>query len=391
MLKNQQKAKVLLVDDLSTNIDILKSFLESDYITIAAKDGKKAIALAEKQRPDLILLDIMMPEINGFEVLSHLKSDSMTSQIPIMLISSIDDRESIVRGFREGAHDYITKPFESEELKARISTQIKIKRQSDLLTQMNKVLENEVEKRTRQLEATNQMLKEANARLNKFSLIKNRFLNIISHEMRTPLAIMSQYIEILSEELNSGRSSDCIRDISQAYSRIQSFSEKALLITQLDSDGYCLNPEPLNMAQLTETVFRQLAPVPESKAISINKTGDSDVMIFGDRSLIQSLIHIILENAVGYSRNGGEIRLHFAASGNTVGISIFDTGPGFPEEVLLYAFQPFCIGKEPIRENFGLSLTIARLIMEVHQGNIEIANHKDGAVVHLIFTQSKED
>ncbi len=146
--------KVLLVDDTKTNIDVLIQALRNDYKLGVALNGLKAIEYARTHKPDLILLDILMPGIDGYEVCEKLKADEATSQIPIIFITAMDSPDHKTRGFEIGAVDYITKPFDATEVKARVKTHLSLKIAQEALKNQNIILEEKVRERTRELEET---------------------------------------------------------------------------------------------------------------------------------------------------------------------------------------------------------------------------------------------
>lgn len=150
-----RQATIMIVDDTEMNIDILVEALQEDYELIIAINGLGAIELLEEQKPDLILLDSMMPELNGYEVLTIIKEKPVLEHIPVILLSAITDSEAKTKGFALGAVDYITKPFEIVEVKARVKTQLKIEEARLLLENQKLILEEKVKERTRLLERTN--------------------------------------------------------------------------------------------------------------------------------------------------------------------------------------------------------------------------------------------
>jgi len=385
-----EKSTLLLVDDLPENLDIIASCLKSEYRILAARDGKKAIHLAETSNPDLILLDIVMPEIDGFAVLHHLKSEMHTKSIPVIFISGVNCRDTIVRGFHEGAQDYITKPFEPAELKVRIETQIKIKKQNEKLNNFNRYLESEIADRTRELEASNKKLKNANIRLNEFSLMKNRFLNIISHELRTPLAVISQYLEIMDQELHSRKYHEYFEDMTKACYRLRSFSDKALLMTQLNTEAYLIKSQEIRLRCIIDDIIKNTMYIWESKMIRFPRLPDNELCVQGDIDLIKFMIQSILENAIQYSHQGGRIYLSSRKISSELTLDIVDEGPGFSKEALHFAFEAFTLGEDPVKIKLGLSLAMCRLIMKAHNGKIEISNTGKGAMVRLIFKNKKE-
>jgi len=146
---------IMIVDDTEMNIVILVDALKEDYDLIVAINGVEAIEILEEQKPDLILLDIMMPEMNGYDVLSNINSDPTLEHIPVILLSAISDSDSKTKGFSLGAVDYITKPFEIVEVKARVKTQIRLEEVRLVLENQNTILEQKVKERTNLLERTN--------------------------------------------------------------------------------------------------------------------------------------------------------------------------------------------------------------------------------------------
>lgn len=146
---------IMIVDDTEMNIVILVEALQDDYELIIAIDGLVAIELLADQKPDLILLDIMMPEMDGYEVLTHIKNSSELEHIPVILLSAITDSDSKTKGFSLGAVDYVTKPFEIIEVKARVATQLRVEEARLVLESQNNILEEKVKERTELLERTN--------------------------------------------------------------------------------------------------------------------------------------------------------------------------------------------------------------------------------------------
>ncbi len=153
-MKNLNKCTILVVDDIKTNLDVLIQTLGEEYLLAVAMDGKRAINYVINNSPDLILLDIMMPEMDGFEVCRQLKENPISSDIPIIFITSVNSTAEKSKGFKLGAVDYITKPFETLEVKARVKTHLSLKLHQEELKNHNIILEEKVKERTKALVET---------------------------------------------------------------------------------------------------------------------------------------------------------------------------------------------------------------------------------------------
>ncbi len=185
---------ILIVDDVAANLQILGDILEGDgYKVRPVLSGMQALQVAERERPDLILLDIMMADMDGFEVCRLLKDNQRLNSVPIIFISALNDVNDIVKALNAGGADYITKPFQAEEVRARVALHLKLYRQSKELRELNRTLDNRVEARTRQLEVTN---KELEFHLKEIE----QFTYITSHDLQEPLLTLTNFTQLIQEE-----------------------------------------------------------------------------------------------------------------------------------------------------------------------------------------------
>lgn len=189
--KNIQGSKILIVDDVETNIHLLMEILSSDYIVSVALDGKSAIELTKKNHPDLILLDVIMPGLSGFDVCQQLQSNPLTADIPILFLTASSDRESIETAFKLGAVDFISKPFDIPEVQARVSTHLSLKKARDLLSHQAEILEEKVIERTAEIALTQEVTIDSLA-----TLAEIRDPETGHHIQRT-----KHYVKILAEEI----------------------------------------------------------------------------------------------------------------------------------------------------------------------------------------------
>ncbi len=180
----ENRKKILIVDDEERNLRLLTGFCESlGYETITAKNGYEAVEITKGQSPDLILMDVMMPEMNGFEATERLKADEKTGHIPVIIVTALDSREDRIKGISIGADDFLTKPVDLEELSLRVRNNLKLKEYHDLLKNHNEILEKEVEKRTEELRDTLKKLERAHKKI-KFGYIETVYRLTLASEYK---------------------------------------------------------------------------------------------------------------------------------------------------------------------------------------------------------------
>ncbi|MDP2722732.1 MAG: hybrid sensor histidine kinase/response regulator [Bacteroidales bacterium] len=382
---NKQQEKILIVDDVSKNIQILGNILaQKDYSIAYAQNGFEALKICDMQDFDLILLDIMMPGIDGYEVCNRLKKDPRTKDIPIIFLTAKADMESIVKGFEIGGQEYITKPFNSAELLARVHTHLLLKKQKQELKSINQHLEELVKERTNQLEI-------ANKKLAQLDQAKSNFLSLISHEMRTPLNGIIGLTQLLNQTNIDADQKEYLEYLTEVSSRLVSFSEIAMLITRLKTDKY--NPDilPVSIDHLIETSINAFRKKNPDSLLSIHyEKPDNRFLILADSDLVMIGISMLLENAEKFAGPGPKLSISITRSNKMVHMHFIDQGSGFSDEAFKHIFQLFAAGDILHKEGSGLSLATLKLIVDVHKGDIYVKNIKpQGAKVSLSFPESK--
>lgn len=384
--KKDSSHTILIVDDVARNIQILGNILSSNGFQIAyAQSGKQALSIAKMQKFDLILLDIMMPEMNGYEVCEKLKSNKKTSEIPIIFLTAKADMDSIVKGFETGGQDYITKPFNSAELLARVKTHILFKEQKILLKQTNEILEQKVEERTSQL-------KRANTLLEKFDRTKSDFLSIISHELRTPLNGVIGLTKLLDDSPLDESQQEYINHLKEVSERLVRFSDVALLITSLKINKYQPDFLSVSINHLVESGIKEFKHLHEDSNLIINfSNNETKPLIFADSDLVRQCCILIIENAAKFAGEESPLDILVITTETKVTIEFKDYGPGFSEDAVNHLFELFGAGDILHIEGSGLSLAAVNLIMNMHNGRVEGVNGEEsGAVVKLHFDLFKD-
>lgn len=385
-----KKFAILMVDDNPKNLQLLGTTLRNEgYQVEFATNGRIALNWVGKKNFDLILLDIMMPEMSGYEVCEEIRKMESYNDVPIIFLTAKTEKESVVYGFKIGAQDYITKPFDTAELLARVRTHLELRYNKLELKNINKHLEELVEERTHELNILNQKLQKANEELRALDKAKSEFLHIIAHEIRTPLNGIKGSIDIM-RELNEHNSFGSLFSIlEESVSRLERFSLFALKITQLQTGKYELDLQPIAIESLVVHILQRYKEAIQKKLLNISIKVSKELFITADWELINTCFSAIIDNAIKFTRPSGSIIIEGEESENHILVKITDEGPGFSEKAMQNLFKLFSPGERHINENEGIDLAMAKLIMDAHRGEIQINNYAQGAVVSLIFQKSE--
>ena len=383
----QKQYKILAVDDNHQNIKVIGSILrKANYQVGFAFNGQQALDLLEASNDyDLVLLDVNMPMMSGYETCIRIRKNPKLTEIPIIFLTALSEIDNVVQGFDSGAQDYVGKPFNSRELLARVETHIDLKRKKEELREINFKLEEKVKERTMELRKSNEKLKKVNQELELLDEAKDDFLNIISHEINTPLNGIVGFVNILKEELKNDEIYEMVHFLDLSAKRLEKFASFSLLITELRTKRKVLRFKDSHIASFFDAEMTVQQEAIRKKNISF----DIDLQVgqlWGDQFLATKCVECILDNALRYSPENGIIRISSYVIANEVVCEIEDKGKGFGEGILGDPFKFFTFGREYIDEQKGLSLALVNLIMKAHRGKIEISNSADGGgVVRLFF------
>ncbi len=369
---DRSKITILIVDDTPENVSILGEFL-SGYRVKVALDGTKALhMLSDGLRPTLILLDIMMPGIDGYEVCRRIKANPDTKDIPVIFITALSDLADKVKGFEYGAVDYITKPFHLAEVNSRINTHLGLTIYRKELEKSNEVLEEKVKERTRELELAKEKAEEAN-------MVKSHFLSLFSHEMRTPLAGIMGFSEALIDGVEGNEKQQYIKYLYDSAQRLKGTIESILTLKNLESETKQLVPVDFDVNSRVNTLLKGHSEYAARKGLTFEATSllteNSAVL---DRGMFDVIVDNIVSNAVKYTEAGSvkvTLREEVIDSQRYICFVVKDTGPGIPQEKHAVIFEEFRQVHEGMRRNFegvGLGLSLVRKYIDACGGMIEL-------------------
>ncbi len=435
MTANKGNTNILIVDDEPTNIKVLMSVLmKQGYEVRTALNGRLAIASAAKRIPDLILLDVRMPEMDGFEVCRRLKANERMHLVPIIFISALGETQDIVKGLKIGGADYITKPFRIEEVLARVETHLSIqalqkqlqgeieerKRAEKDLQELNARLEQRVAERTASLYAQTAELSKAKEAAEAASVAKSKFLSKMSHELRTPLNPIMGYAQILKKQKNlTDKQKEQLQIVSESAKNLATMVSDILELARIDTHKAPVECAAFNLQGLIRAVISDTQKKAQNKGLSFHSEEIDHLpkMVCGDGRLLHKVLLYLLDNAVKFTEQG-EVALFTSVvqSPNSeaqgpeskrewrLRFEVADTGVGIPKEHLEDIFKPFYQGEMEGRliGGTGLGLTLSRRLVVLMGGRLSVQSpsklaieHKGGAgstfTVELDFASAEND
>ena len=367
--------KVLIVDDNPKALAIAKARLKKEMLEIlCVENGRRCVEIARNEKPDLILLDVDMPDISGFEVCQALKDDTALCTIPVIFLTASDDNEDRVKGLDLGAVDYVTKPFDSFELRARVRATLRTKKLQDQLAAFNQKLEERVEQRT--------------AEIKKLLRQKDAFVNQLSHDLKTPLTPLVALLPMLAGRTEDTESKRILSLVMDNVDYMKNLTERTLQLARLNSPGVQLKLEKVDLVNEIKNTIDNLSPVFEENGINVVNNITPPLDVEADRMLIKELIHNLINNAVKYRNGVGSVTFNSFLNNGTVGISITDTGIGMTMEQQKHVFEEFYKADDARndRSSTGLGLAICRRIIEKHGGSIRAESSGSGQGTTMHFT-----
>lgn len=378
---------ILIVDDTPENIDILVDLLE-DFEKQIAINGADALETAwEGDPPDLILLDIMMPEMDGYEVCRRLRENDSTKEVPVIFLTAKTEKDDIVKGFEVGGQDYITKPFDARELMERVKTQLELKSQREILKNMNVILEEKVQERTAQLHESNQKLEVANKKLLGLDEAKNNFLNLISHEIRTPLNGIVGSTYFLNDMIEDPELKEFLEMLMESVDRLDGFSKKALEITQMQTLGDEIIKKEMHINKIVNDVIEAAKENSGHKNIRFATSLTAEDILHGVEKYISCTIKELVGNAVKFSNENSVVDVVSVMEGDKFKLSISDTGEVIAEEKIDEIVKPFGLGNAHYDKHMGLGLSYVQSTLELHGATMEIVSNAEKTTISLVFSK----
>ena len=340
---NPSEYKILIVDDVMSNVLLLKVLLTNEKFAIAtASNGRQALEQVEKENPDLVLLDVMMPDMSGFEVAQHLKSNPNTADIPIIFLTALNSTADIVKGFQVGANDFISKPFNKEELIIRVTHQISLVAAKRLILSKTEELQRTIAGR-------------------------DKLYTVIAHDLRSPMGSIKMVLNMLILNLPSEKIGaemyELLTMANQTTEDVFSLLDNLLKWTKSQIGKLNVVYQDVDLVEVTDGVIEIFSMVASLKKIRIHEMKPEKMMVNADIDMLKTVVRNLLSNAIKFSKENSEVLVKMEEVDGMAVVSVQDYGCGISEEgqkKLLHTDTHFSTFGTNNEEGSGLGLLLCK-------------------------------
>lgn len=340
---NPSEYKMLIVDDVMSNVLLLKVLLTNEKFAIAtASNGRQALEQVEKENPDLVLLDVMMPDMSGFEVAQHLKSNPNTADIPIIFLTALNSTADIVKGFQVGANDFISKPFNKEELIIRVTHQISLVAAKRLILSKTEELQRTIAGR-------------------------DKLYSVIAHDLRSPMGSIKMVLNMLILNLPSEKIGaemyELLTMANQTTEDVFSLLDNLLKWTKSQIGKLNVVYQDVDLVEVTDGVIEIFSMVASLKKIRIHEMKPEKMMVNADIDMLKTVVRNLLSNAIKFSKENSEVLVKMEEVDGMAVVSVQDYGCGISEEgqkKLLHTDTHFSTFGTNNEEGSGLGLLLCK-------------------------------
>ena len=346
-------AGILVVDDTPANLQVLVGMLkEHGYRVRPVLDGRLALRAAKAEVPDLVLLDINMPDMNGFEVCEQMKADPTLADTPVIFISGNTETVDKVKAFSVGGVDYVTKPFQMAEVQARVATHLELRRKR-------------------------RELQESYEALRRLETLRDSLVHMVVHDLRSPLAAISACLEVIKWDAEEQHRRELAADVEtglHATRTIMRLVNSVLDVSKMEGTSMRLQIAPCDVAAVARESLDELASLVGTRKFR-GDWPDEPVMALVDRDVVARIMQNLLGNALKFTPPSGEVTMAVEANDDRVRVAVSDTGPGIPREYRERVFEKFGQVEAVSRGqklSTGLGLTFCRMAVEAHGGRIGV-------------------
>jgi len=372
--KMNQTGRVLVVDDEESNRELLRVILEAQgHQVFVAVNGIEGLERVVEDRPDVVLLDVLMPKMNGNDVCRQLKGSPQTASIPVILISGLRTREDMLKGIEAGANDFLSKPVDTRDVLLRVRNAIYTKRLFD-------------------------QLEESYHRLRELEALRDNLTHMIVHDLRNPLTGIQASLQLMQLRMRMDNKLDpnTVENLDLAFKLTKTLAamiSSLLDISKLEAGKMSLNLRPGDLRTVTQEALQALGSTEEHERVILEESSQAVEAPF-DRDMIQRVIANLVGNAIKFTPREGKIGITVKREGDQAQVAVTDTGPGISPEYQEKIFEKFGqVEAAQVGQNrsTGLGLTFCKLAVEAHGGKIMVESRVgEGSTFRFWLPTKKE-
>ncbi len=424
--------EILIVEDSPTQLEQLRFILEQNgYSVRIAREGVSALHKIRERKPEMVISDIVMPELDGYSLCKIIKEDNELKDIPVMLLTNLSDPQDVIKGLQAGADNFLTKPYNEHFLLSRISYILLNKElrlgstssdmgidiffggrkyfinsnRMQIIDLLLSTYENAIQKNAELAEANHQLISmhreigKKNTELEKLNEEKDKFLRIAAHDLRNPVSAILSFSMLLLDE-SEGRFNDneieFLGIIQQSSEFVLKLLNELLDLAVIDSGNLNLNLMPSDLVGLIKSNITLNRIVAERKNIKLSFNCDSpEILLDIDQVKIEQILNNLISNAIKYSFPNSEVDVLLTKNERQAIIMIIDKGQGIPKEEQEKLFQPFAktsVKSTGGERSTGLGLSICKKIVEAHQGKIWFDSEENhGSTFYVALPLQREE
>ncbi len=356
---------ILVVDDDARNRALMAACLVPEFRVIEAEDGRQAIEAVARGGVDLVLLDVMMPQLSGFDACREIKARAGGARgfLPVVLLTALSDQEDRNRGLAAGADEFLSKPVDRRELLLRVRGLLRIRDQEA-------------------------QIRRHVAELRRLQALKDDLVALIVHDVRNPLAGVEGYLQLILRNLDRGPDLAALRDdvgkALEASRRLKEILEDVLRARLLEEGDLTMRRERCSLAEIAREAIETLRGAAAAGGVGVELVAEDEAPALVDRALVRRAIENLLANAIKHSRAGTAVSVAVREHGGDWALEVADRGPGIPDEIKPTLFGKFSSVEAKqggARRGFGLGLYLVQLVARAHGGNVSADDRAGGGTV----------
>ena len=354
-----RRASILVVDDDARNRALLRGFLSPSWEIHEAPSGRAALESLQRMPVDMVLLDVMMPEQDGFETCRLIKAEPREQFLPVILVTALGQQEERNRGLEAGADDFLHKPVDRRELLLRVRSFLRLREQE-------RVIRAQIEE------------------LRRLQQMKDDMVSLLVHDLRNPLAGLLSTIELAIENPSGPEQAADLTRALRSAENLRGALDETLQVRLMEENAIVARRTPVVLASLIDDALQTLAPVARRRTVALSSKLDGESSARADRKLLQRSVENLLSNALKYTSPGSDVFVHARNYAGFVEIEVGDRGPGVPDALKSTMFERFGsveAHKGMQRRGIGLGLYFVKLVAEAHGGDVSVHDRPGGGAL----------